>query len=198
MLEGGSQDPLSIGRVPPFSGAHGDGRGHLPDVQYLRWPSESKKRERCQALGVPRLLLLEHQTPAPLCVDALEDWVRPPVTKEDMRTRARALKERAMSCITPAVDHNDMLRYGDRWLALSPVEARLMCGLTESYRTVVSREVLVECGWPSQQRPGRNALDLHILRLRRRIAPLGLALRTVWSRGYLLEPAEARHGEQPA
>ena len=42
-------------------------------------------------------------------------------------------------------------------------------------------------------RPGRNALDVHVLRLRRRIAPLALSIKTVRSRGYLLEaltPAE--------
>jgi DNA-binding response OmpR family regulator len=32
-------------------------------------------------------------------------------------------------------------------------------------------------------------LDVHVVRLRRRIAPLGLAIRTVRSRGYLLEEA---------
>lgn len=44
--------------------------------------------------------------------------------------------------------------------------------------------------WPGQA-PGRNALDVHILRLRRRLLPLGLAIRTVRSRGYLLEPQRA-------
>ena len=34
-----------------------------------------------------------------------------------------------------------------------------------------------------------NALDLHIMRLRRRIAPLGLSIRTVWRLGYLIEAA---------
>ena len=41
-------------------------------------------------------------------------------------------------------------------------------------------------GWPKGA-PGRNALDVHVLRLRRRLAPLGLAIRTVRVRGYLLE-----------
>jgi DNA-binding response OmpR family regulator len=45
---------------------------------------------------------------------------------------------------------------------------------------------LARAGWPDGA-PGRNALDVHVLRLRRRVAPLGLAIRTVRSRGYLLE-----------
>ena len=38
--------------------------------------------------------------------------------------------------------------------------------------------------------PTRNALDVHVLRLRRRIAPLGLEIRTVRSRGYLMQTAQ--------
>ena len=37
------------------------------------------------------------------------------------------------------------------------------------------------------QPASRNALDLHIKRLRRRIQPLGLSIRTAWGRGYILE-----------
>jgi DNA-binding response OmpR family regulator len=51
---------------------------------------------------------------------------------------------------------------------------------------VVRRDLLAQAGWP-EGAPGRNALDVHVLRLRRRIAPVGLAIKTVRSRGYLLE-----------
>ena len=43
--------------------------------------------------------------------------------------------------------------------------------------------------WPSGV-PTRNALDVHVLRLRRRIAPVGLEIRTVRSRGYLMQSRE--------
>jgi DNA-binding winged helix-turn-helix (wHTH) protein len=61
--------------------------------------------------------------------------------------------------------------------------------MLERYGAVVSREALSRAGWP-QGAPGRNALDVHVLRLRRRLAPIGLVIRTVRSRGYLLERAE--------
>ena len=51
---------------------------------------------------------------------------------------------------------------------------------------IVSRDALARAGWPDGI-PGRNVLDVHIVRLRRRLAPLGLVIRTVRSRGYLLE-----------
>jgi DNA-binding response OmpR family regulator len=53
---------------------------------------------------------------------------------------------------------------------------------------VVSRDALARAGWPDGA-PGRNALDVHVLRLRRRLEPLGLVIRTVRSRGYVLEAA---------
>jgi DNA-binding response OmpR family regulator len=33
----------------------------------------------------------------------------------------------------------------------------------------------------------RNALDLHMMRVRQRINALGLTVRTVWGRGYVLD-----------
>ena len=50
----------------------------------------------------------------------------------------------------------------------------------------MSRDVLARAGWP-EGAPGRNALDVHVLRLRRRLAEVRLAIRTARSRGYLLE-----------
>jgi DNA-binding winged helix-turn-helix (wHTH) protein len=52
--------------------------------------------------------------------------------------------------------------------------------------SVVSREALTKAGWPTGT-GGRNALDVHVLRLRRRLDGVGLAIRTVRARGYLLE-----------
>lgn len=61
-----------------------------------------------------------------------------------------------------------------------------MSALIARYGAVVSRDQLARVGWP-QGAPGRNALDVHVLRLRRRIGEMGLAIKTVRSRGYLLE-----------
>jgi two-component system, OmpR family, response regulator len=54
---------------------------------------------------------------------------------------------------------------------------------------VVTRDILADRAWPRGV-PTRNALDVHVLRLRRRIAPLGLEIRTVRSRGYLMQARE--------
>jgi DNA-binding response OmpR family regulator len=88
------------------------------------------------------------------------------------------------------LDDFGVLRVNGSWVALPPLEARLTEALLERLGAVTSRELLIRAGWPSGA-PGRNALDVHVLRLRRRLQPVGLAIRTVRSRGYLLEAAPA-------
>lgn len=160
------------------------------EVVVIRWPAESDRRDECHALGLPRLLVVEGQTRAPICTDVLEDWVRPPMTSEDFSIRAQTLHIRARSGAVPRVDPSDVLAFGGQSLPLSPAEARIMRPLSASFRQVVARDVLAVHCWPDEAAARRNALDLHILRLRRRIRPLGLCIATVWSRGYVLENCE--------
>jgi DNA-binding response OmpR family regulator len=88
----------------------------------------------------------------------------------------------------PVLDDFGVLRVNGSWVALPPLEARLAEALLERLGAVTSRELLVRAGWPGGA-PGRNALDVHVLRLRRRLGTVGLAIRTVRSRGYLMEAA---------
>lgn len=136
------------------------------------------------------MLILEGRTAAPTCIDALEDWVRLPTDKEDARARARTLLARARLAGRPVVTRQNVLRMSDRSLPLSPLEASLMRQLATSYAEVVTRDDLAAVGWPDDVQRGRKNLDLQILRLRRRIKPLGLVIRTVWGRGYLLDSSD--------
>ena len=125
---------------------------------------------------------------APMAGDCLEDWIRVPADEADVQARMEALSVRhaAHQHESPRLDRDGLLRFAGGWVSLPPVEARLMGALIERYGAVVSREQLARSGWPKGA-PGRNALDVHVLRLRRRIAPLDLSIKTVRSRGYLLE-----------
>jgi len=160
-------------------------------VACLQWPTEDDERRALAARGVPRLLLVEGATPPPVCVDPLEDWVRLPVADADVEARVTALARRSVlrpGADRPVIDADGVLRLGPGWAALPPVEARLMTALVERFGAVVHRDDLAAAGWPDGL-PGRNALDVHVLRLRRRIAPVGLVIRTIRARGYLLEVA---------
>lgn len=161
------------------------------DVVLVRWPGESDRLAQLRQEGRARLLLVDSDTPPPLTGDAIEDWIRVPAREADVRARIAVLSMRlGMNGTTaePALDDDGVLRFRGQWVSLPPVEARLTRSLLERYGSVVSRETLTSAGWPGGA-PGRNALDVHVLRLRRRLDPIGLAIRTVRSRGYLLEDA---------
>jgi two-component system OmpR family response regulator len=170
-------------------------RGSVPspavDVVLVRWPAEAPRRQRLVDEEQPRLLLVEEDAPLPETVDCLEDWMRVPVDEAELAARMRSLSFRAEAHVTPSrpeLDDDGVLRRGGAWVSLPPVEARLTAALLDRLGTVVSRDALARAGWP-EGAPGRNALDVHVLRLRRRIGPLDLVIRTVRSRGYLLEAA---------
>jgi DNA-binding response OmpR family regulator len=159
------------------------------DVVLVRWPKENEHRDRLAREGRPRLLLLEAGVLPPLVEDPLEDWVRIPAPDTDVRARldTLALRARLRAPSQPTLDDDGVIRHNGLWASLPPVEARITRLLLDRLGAVVSRESLSRAGWPDGA-PGRNALDVHVLRLRRRLAQVGLAIRTVRSRGYLLEP----------
>lgn len=159
------------------------------DVVLLRWPLEHDRRTELERAGQPRLLLVDEGAPPPVAASDLEDWIRVPADDGDLQARVAGLRARASKGLAaPELDLDGVLRLDGRWVSLPPVEARLTSALLDRYGAVVSRESLARAGWP-EGAPGRNALDVHMLRLRRRVASLALAIRTVRSRGYLLERA---------
>ncbi len=158
----------------------------------IRWPGEEDRLDRLRATRRPRLLLVEDGAAPPLPADELEDWIRVPAQEIDMRARLAGLERRLHEngAAQPQIDDDGVLRMGDHWVSLPPVDHRLARVLVERFNAVVSRDALARAGWPDGT-PARNALDVHVLRLRRRLEPLGLAIRTVRSRGYALEHADA-------
>ena len=93
-----------------------------------------------------------------------------------------------MDATLPALDECDILRRGRRWTALTPIEARIIEVLLSRSGRVVRRS---EFGavWP-QGMPAPRAVDARLTQLRARIAPLGLRIRSVRARGFLLEIAQ--------
>ncbi|WP_189133901.1 winged helix-turn-helix domain-containing protein [Wenjunlia tyrosinilytica] len=138
------------------------------------------------------MVLEGREVSAPTGLNVLEDWVRPPITREDFWARRATLQARAQAGAIPSIDGEGVLRFGGRRLSLSPAEAELMRVLVESFQEVVPRETLIQQVWPDDGQPRRNALDLRILRLRRRLSCLQLSIRTAWGRGYLLDLRDPR------
>lgn len=89
----------------------------------------------------------------------------------------------------PGLDEFGVLRVGDAWVALSPVQEQLMRPLLARFGAPVARTTLTEAAWPDGE-PLR-ALDMHMAKLRARIAPLGLAVLTLRGRGFVLTTTSA-------
>jgi DNA-binding response OmpR family regulator len=165
----------------------------MEDVALVPWPAGADELSALRAREVPRLLLVEEGPPPEVSHDVLEDWIRVPADPADIRARAMTLQLRWLGRDhdpPPTVDDFGVLRFGDGVAALPPVETRLANALIERYRAVVLRSALTRACWPDRV-PCRNALDVHVLRLRRRLAPLGLQIVTVRARGYLLETTDS-------
>ncbi len=161
-------------------------------VAVVRWPEEAAGLERLRAAGTPRLLLVAPEATPPQCGDCVEDWIRLPVDDADVRVRAGALAERAARhSPSPVVDDDGRVTYRGRWVALSPLEHTLLRTLADRFGQVVPYAAILGAVWPDGSPTANNALRVHTTRLRRRIGSLGLEIRTVPSRGYVLEARQA-------
>lgn len=158
----------------------------------MHWPSEQTRLTDLRSSGRPRLVVVRDGVVPPFTPDAMEDWIRLPASEDDVHARVRVLEDRmrgAEGTRVPFIDDNGLLHLDGDWVSLSPVEVHLVTVLVDRYGAVVGRDSLARAGWPDGM-PGRNVLDANIVRLRRRLAPLGLVIRTVRSRGYLLEEGQ--------
>lgn len=160
------------------------------EVTTLHWPNDAPRLSELRACHQPRLVLVAADADPPLSGDCLEDWIRLPAADPDVAARCEAVAERASHHNpAPVVTDEGIVRFRDDWAPVSPVERELAAELAERFGTVVGRDTLTRRAW-SGSVPNRNAFDVHMLRLRRRLEPIGLAVGTVRGRGYLLEVAD--------
>jgi hypothetical protein len=162
-------------------------------ARVFSWPQERDELLEARRHGVRRLVLVDPGVTPPGGSDLSEDWVRLPATQEDIRLRLESLQQRpiARNEQPPTLDAAGLLRFGTSMAVLTPIEQRLAELLIARYRMVVTRSELFRAGW-SEEKPNQNALDVHLVRLRRRLDEVGLHLRTVRQRGYVLD--EDRRG----
>lgn len=163
------------------------------DVALIKWPSDEELRRELAEQGHPRLLLVDPGADPPECTDVLEDWVRLPVSRPDRNARIRTLEKRAgdRPGPVPSLDSDGVLEYRELRTGLSPLQAELVKPMIERFGAVVARETLVSAGWPESE-ASPNTLDVTMGRLRRQLLIVGLKVRTVRSRGYLLTDVDLR------
>ena len=157
-------------------------------VAIVHWPRDAAVADWLRARGWPRLLLVSADAEPPSGCDWNEDWIRLPSSDNDIRTRAAALEaRRARRGPGPEVKGDGRLCFEGRWVGLSQTEEAMVRVLSERFGEVVDPHSLATS--LASRRLSPNSVRVHLARLRRRIAPLGLMIRTVRGRGFVLDPA---------
>jgi Transcriptional regulatory protein, C terminal len=155
------------------------------DVVVLSWPSQASERERLERLGIPRLWLVERGIDPPEGDSCLEDWLRLPAEDADLRARLASVAGRAAHHPSrPTLDEHGQLARHDVMVVLSPVEQRIATRLIEHFGEPVAEQDLIGAAW--HEGGSEDTLRVHISRLRRRLAPIGLTITSIRSYGYVM------------
>jgi DNA-binding response OmpR family regulator len=157
-------------------------------VKFLRWPAEESIRSRYKREGTPCLLIVDPGASPPVCGDLSEDWIRSPASRQDVEARVKTMLRRIDVHQIPVIDAAGLVHFDNKSVNISKTQTELMKRLVAHFGDVVYRDELEQDLAKCAQAPTRNSLDLHMMRLRRRISALNLCVRTVWGRGYVLEP----------
>jgi DNA-binding winged helix-turn-helix (wHTH) protein len=103
-----------------------------------------------------------------------------------MEARLAGLRARAVTLLDgPVVEEDGKFTYAGEWLYLSPVHRRIAATLSERFETPIPYPILIERGWPDTG-VSESAFRASILRLRLLLRPLGLEVRAMRNRGWIL------------
>jgi len=156
------------------------------------------KRMRAQGVKVPMLILTARDT-LDDCVTGLEvgadDYLTKPFRLPELVARLGALIRRNHAHATSLLKIGRLqvnlatheLRLDDDQFDLPPRERVLLECLMMAVPDVVRKDRLIQAlvGWQADLTP--NAIEVYISRLRQKLDPLGLTIRTVRGIGYRLE-----------
>lgn len=159
-------------------------------VAMVEWPQGEPDLADLTRRGIPRLLIVAPTITPPLCTDSLEDWVRVPVEEPDLRARLLTLAERQRIRMALTIDEHGILRQDNTLILLSGFEQRIAEVLIEHFGVLVPRESIERRLW-TEPDPHSIAIRVHISRLRKRIAPLGLKISCVVGVGYVMHRDQA-------
>jgi DNA-binding response OmpR family regulator len=155
------------------------------EVTLVPWPPDESKLAQLRFERRPVLYLVPLDLVPPVIDDPLEDWVRSMADPLEVQVRVESLRRRASRLTAPQLDESGRLHVGDKWIAVSDIEQRLLRPLVNNYGRIVPVAALRSAVWTNGDVP-RNRLDVHILRLRRQLRPLNLTITNVRGKGFTL------------
>lgn len=159
--------------------------GRVAGVDVVLWPAEADRRAALAEAGQPSLLVLADDEPVP-AVGLLEDWVREPLEADEVRARCLALGRR-LACARPPTLDDGLLFHDGAWAAIPPAQVAMVELLVARIGSVVRKDELMAAAEAGGGSSHEEAVKAAMGRLVKRLAPLGLTLRAIRGRGYLLE-----------
>ena len=159
---------------------------------------EVLRRLRGRGSAVPVLILTArdsvHDRVKGLDLGA-DDYLTKPFALQELEARVRALLRRGSGSPTSSITYGQLsydlttrrITANSDPIDLSARELAVMESLLLSLGKVVSKEQLVEklCDWGEQV--GFNAIEVYVHRLRKKLEPLNVEIKTIRGLGYLLE-----------
>jgi two-component system OmpR family response regulator len=130
-----------------------------------------------------------------------DDYMTKPFDLPEFEARVRALIRRAHGGGALELVHGQLrldvaarrLFHGDEAIEMPARELALIELLLARQGRVVSKEQIIDHLFGFADDVGTNAIEVYVHRVRRKLEPLGIEIRTVRGMGYLLDrPADAR------
>jgi DNA-binding response OmpR family regulator len=197
--EGGTPQPRRSGGASPASAPRPANLrlAQRLEIVLVRWPQERARLRSLRAEGFGALLLVEPQQAPSIGLMPHEDWVRTTADAVEVRARLAALNApfSGPQSDRPTIDHLGVLRHDGHWLTLAPIDSRIVHALLDRFGDVVPTSEIKDAGWSDPQLSS-DVLRVHMLRLRRRIEPVGLRVQTVRCTGYAMVLAPAAEGQR--
>jgi hypothetical protein len=159
-------------------------RRDLSGIEVVRWPAQQRRRAELADGARPVVLLVEPTAPPPRC-DEHEDWLREPATTHDLQARMATLQDR-LSCSARLTFEDGILVHRGAWVAVPEAQVAPLELLLARYGCVVAKDHLAAVAHRNGSSGDVQALKTMMLRLTRRVRPIGVTIRAIRGRGYLL------------
>lgn len=124
-----------------------------------------------------------------------DDYLVKPFSLDELQARVRALLRRGRGSASPQITYGDLsfdtvqrtASVAGKMLALSAQETGVIEVLLGRFGRVVSKEQLMEQLYSAGHEVTQNAIEVCIHRLRKKLEPSGVNVRTQYGRGYLID-----------